>query len=138
MANEIYDLARVQLLTAALDWTAIDLQLIAWSGTPDFKPTDTKLADIKARGGVELGTSMAIVWKGVSADGSAQTDDVVIPSVPIGPAVTWFTLGRSGSPHDNGQPILFIDDAVNLPFTPNGLDMVVTPDWLLSRGWFKP
>ena len=37
-ANNIYDLARYQLLTAQLDWRAIPLVLTAWSGSPDFDP----------------------------------------------------------------------------------------------------
>jgi hypothetical protein len=32
---------------------------------------------------------------------------------------------------------LFIDDAEGLPFTPNGLDVLIEPDWLLERGWAK-
>lgn len=138
MANNIYDIARYQLMTAALNWPTINLQLVAWSGTPTFIAGDKLLSDIKARGNIELGYSMVIAAGTVATDGTGQTDDILIPSVPIGPTVTWFTMGRVGAPHDAGQLILYIDDAVNLPFVPNGLDLLVTPDWLQNRGWFKP
>lgn len=138
MVNNIYDFARYQLMTAALNWPTASLQLVAWAGTPNFIAVDKTISDIKGRGNTELGYSMVIAAGTVAADGSGQTNNVVIPSVPIGPSVTWFTMGRTGSPHDTGQLILYIDDAVNLPFVPNGLDLVVTPDWLQGRGWFKP
>ena len=31
-----------------------------------------------------------------------------------------------------------IDEAFELPFVPNGLDLVIQPDWLSARGWFRP
>jgi hypothetical protein len=58
---------------------------------------------------------------------------VLLPAVPVGPLVTWFTMTKAGT-----DLILYIDDAEGLPFTPNGLDVPVTPDWLSNRGWFRP
>ena len=40
--------------------------------------------------------------------------------------------------HNQSELVLFIDEAVELPFAPNGLDMVVTPDWSKNRGWWRP
>ena len=136
--NGIYDDARYKLLTANLNWLVADLLLVAWGGTPNFVKTDSTIASIKARGGTALGYSMEITEQAVSLNGTAQTNDVVIPEVPIGPAVTWFTMCVKQTPQDNSPLILFIDEATELPFEPNGLDMVVSPDWLQNRGWWLP
>jgi hypothetical protein len=138
MPNTIYDRARVQLLTAQLDWRTIPLVLTAWSGTPAFNPLHQIIADIVAASGVELGHSMEITEQSVSADGTAQTNEVVVPGVPVGSMVTWFTMAWLNATYAQSSLILFIDDAEGLPFDPNGLDMLVTPDWLENRGWWRP
>ena len=135
--NDVYDFARVQLLTAQLDWRSIPLVLTAWSGTPLFVPSHQVIADIAASI-AELGHSMAITEQSVSADGTAQTNEVLIPGVPVGPDVTWFTMAWLKPIYTQSSLILFIDDAEGLPFEPNGLDIVVTPDWLENRGWWRP
>jgi hypothetical protein len=136
--NAIYDTARFSLLTAQLNWMTVQVTLSAWAGTPDFDPTDETLADIKARGGVELAASLPVLGNTVSLDGTAQTGPIVIPTVPIGADVTWFTLARVNATHDLSPLLLFVDEATDLPFEPNGLDMLVMPDWALNRGWFRP
>lgn len=136
--NNIYDLARYQLLTADFDWDAIPLVLSAWTGTPTFVPTDETIADILGHGASEVGHSMEITEQSVIPNGTAQTNRVLIPAVPVGPMVTWFTMSWKKSTHNQSQPILFIDTAEGLPFDPNGLDIAVEPDWLQSRGWFRP
>jgi hypothetical protein len=130
--NQPYDVARRRFVTAALNWTALDLRLTAWGGVPQFVATDTTLANITGRGTPLLGTSLPVLVKTVTSDGTVQTDAVVIPDVPVGPDVTHFTLGEVSA-----ALILFIDQALDLPFTPNGLDIVVQPDWLEQRGWFR-
>jgi hypothetical protein len=138
MPNSIYDQARYQLLTAALDWRSVPLVMSAWSGTPLFEPTDQTIADILLHGFTELSYSMPITGQKVSTDGTAQTDPVVIPGVLIGPDVTWFTFARKNVTHELSELILFIDQAEGLPFEPNSLDIVVQPDWLQGRGWWRP
>lgn len=131
--NQPYNIARRRFVTAGFDWLNMDLRLTVWGGAPYFVPTDELVAAVVARGGTSLlGTSQPITVKTVTSDGTAQTNGVVVPNVPIGPNVTHFTLNES-----NGNLILFIDEAIELPFTPNGLDMVVQPDWLEQRGWFR-
>ena len=49
----------------------------------------------------------------------------------IGDPITFFTMS------DGLDLVLYIDEALDLPFIPNGLDMVVQPDWLDQRGWWK-
>lgn len=130
--NQPYNIARRRFVTAGFDWLTTDLRLTAWGGMPTFIPTETMVSDFTVRGALLLGVSQPITSKTVAADGTAQTNQVLIPNVPVGPDVTHFTLSEL-----TGQLILFIDQALNLPFTPNGLDIVVQPDWLEQRGWFR-
>jgi hypothetical protein len=137
--SNIYDWARAQLLTANLDWLDVDLVISAWSGTPTFVPTDSTIAHVKARGAVERGYSLPIATTSVSIDGTAKTDPVVIPGIVPGAPILWFTMSEVASPHDNSKLLLFIDQATPaLPFAPNGLDLVLTPDWSTGRGWWRP
>jgi len=135
MTNAIYDAARYRFAIAALDWRAANTLLVAWSGVPDFLPGDTTVAAIKGRGNVELGRSLAILAKTVAAAGNLQTGNVVIPAIAAGPTITWFTMCLEQVAPDNAIPLLFVDDAENLPFACNGIDVTVQPDWAESRGW---
>lgn len=138
MSNAIYDQARYQLLTAALDWRTVPLVMSAWGGTPLFDPADRTVADIITHGFAELGYSMTVTGQAVSTDGYAKSNPVLIPGVPVGQPVTWFTFAWQNATHVNSQLILFIDQADGIPFHANGLDMVVQPDWLAERGWWRP
>jgi len=130
--NQPYDLTRRRFVTAALNWPSLDLRLTALGGIPQFVAADTQISDITSRGTAVLGASLPIITKTVTADGTVQTDAVVIPEVPIGPDVTHFVLIEA-----SGTLILYIDEAYVLPFVPNGLDIVVQPDWIEQRGWFR-
>lgn len=131
--NQPYDIARYRFVTAGLNWLNLNLLLTAWSGAPKFVATDKLLSDITTRGQTTFrGTSQAITVTAVSTDGTAQTNGVVIPGITVGANVTHFTMGEAG-----GALILYIDDALGLPFSPNGLDIIIQPDWLQQRGWFR-
>jgi hypothetical protein len=135
----IYDRARYDLLTASLNWLTVSLKLTAWVGSPQFFPADMSIAAIKARGAVQAGESLPINSNTASIAGYAQTNPVLIPAVPVGPSVTWFTMSKVDlAVPDNSMPILHLDDVLGLPFVPNGLDMLVMPDWVYQRGWFRP
>ena len=81
---------------------------------------------------------MPVTGQAVAPDGTAQTNPVVIPDVGVGPTVTWFTFSRQERHARAVQLILYIDEAEGLPFEANALDIVVQPDWLLARGWWRP
>lgn len=138
MSNQPYDVARFRMLTANLDWPNLNLVLSLWSGTPAFVATHQLISHIKGAGGNELGVSLPVTLTSVPASGYAVTNNIVVPEVPIGPSVTWMTMSERVSPHDNSKLLLFIDEALDLPFVSNGLDIVITPDWLNQRGWFRP
>jgi len=127
--NQPYDIARYRFVTAAFNWLTMDLRLSAFGGAPMFVAANQLLSQITAP---LLGTSQPITVKTVTSDGTAQTNQVLIPNVPVGPDVTHFIMHEAA-----GQLLLFIDQALDLPFTPNGLDMVISPDWLEQRGWFR-
>ena len=135
--NTVYNYARYKLMTGSFDWTATDLMLTAWSGTPTFVAVDKTIANVVAHGLTERGSSLPITAKSVLADGTAQTNQVVIPAVTIGAPITFFTMSERKPTHAQSELILYIDEAIELPFIPNGLDMVVQPDWLSKRGWWK-
>lgn len=134
MSNQPYDIARYRMVTGAFNWLTANLNLTAWSGTPTFVATDQSNADLTARGSVGRGTSLTVTAKSVATNGTVQTNQVVIPSVAVGAPVTFFTMSDGTGV---GSLLLYIDDAIDLPFTPNGLDMVIQPDWLTQRGWFR-
>jgi hypothetical protein len=131
MVNSIYDTARQRFALALIDWSTAPLVLLAYSGEPVFHAEDATITDITDRGETLLiSTSQDIVTQNVSAQGYLQTDNVVFEAVPIGYPITHFIMTLSAV-----TPLLFIDEAYDLPFVPNGLDVVVTPDWLEQRGW---
>lgn len=136
MSNAVYDLARFQMHTAQFDWRVLSLVLCAMRGTPSFVAGDITLDAVIAHGAALSGASLDMTGLNVLATGVCQSDPAVIPAVPIGPDITHFVLVRKGSPIGNSQPVLFIDEAIELPVVPNTLDIVVQPDWALDRGWF--
>ena len=128
----IYDNARQKFATAALDWRAANYLLTAWKGTKDFVPTDANISMITSRGQAQqVGTSMAIVGKAVDAAGVMRTNPVVIQGIPTNQIVTFFVMALGT------EPLLFIDDVLGLPYTSNGLDLIVQPDWALAQGWCR-
>lgn len=138
MSNEVYDRIAKAMLGGQFDWTNTDMFLVAWTGPQNFVAADEKLSQITARGSVILGMSMPINSKAVTDTGMAQSDTIVIPNIPIGPPVTFFTMHEVYDVFDDSPPVFYVDDSLDLPYLPNGLDMYVQPDWLRSRGWFRP
>jgi hypothetical protein len=135
MTNAIYDIARYRFATAAIDWRAADLTLVAWGSPPDFDPADEDVAAITARGNAELSRSLAITSKTVDTPGDLQTNIVVIPAIAAGPTIRWFTMCLVGITPSQAVPLLFIDNAENLPFVCNGLDILVQPNWAENQSW---
>ena len=138
MANNLYDDSRYKMMSASFNWGAIDLMLVAWSGTPSYIATEKTVQAIVNRGYTVRSTSTTITSKTIAADGTGQTNQVVLPAVAIGPNITWFTMVKKLGTTNASELILFVDTAETFPFVANGLDLVVQPDWLTKRGWFKP
>lgn len=137
--NQLYDYARVKFLNALINWPTIDLVVSAWGGTAVFDATQTTIGDIVTAGYTELGTSLPIEGTSVGGTGTAQSDPVLIPDIAVGETITWFTLSEKKPTHSLSQLILFIDTTVEeLPFEGTGLDVILQPDWLTFRSWFRP
>jgi hypothetical protein len=131
MPNTIYNTARQRFGLGLIDWSTVPLVLLAYSGEPVFYEDDPTIATIDNRGETLLiAESQVVLEQSVSAEGYLQTGNVVFVEVPIGPPITHFIMSLNA-----GVPLLYIDQAYDLPFTPDGLDVVVTPDWLDERGW---
>lgn len=136
--NRIYDFARFKFATAALNWNTTPLFLMAYGGPVDFNAADDALSDITARGvATFIAKSQAVTGANVTPQGYMQTGVVIFEEVPAGPEVTQFVIISQPALEANAVPILHITDAYDLPFTPNGLDIPVTPDWTQQRGWFR-
>lgn len=134
--NSIYDVARQNFAKALLDWTSVPLALLAYSGGPEFHPEDRTVGEINAHGTtLFVKQSQDIITQTVDAQGYLQTDNVVFETVPVGPPITHFVMISQGTSLASSLPILYIDEADEMPFAPNGLDVVVTPDWFANRGW---
>lgn len=137
MANDLYNIARFMQVTAAFNWIAFDLSLVALRGAPAFVATDATLTQVLSHGATQAGASLAVVGKNVLSDGTCQTSPIVIPGITVGPDVTHFVMVKVAVIFGNSVPLEFIDDAAGLPFVPNGLDLTIQPDWLQQRGWFR-
>lgn len=136
--NQPYNIARYKSLTAALNWTALDLRMVLWGGTPDFDANDVQTANAVSRGATKLGYSLTILGKAVNAEGYAQTGPVVVPAIAPPAVITWATIVIHNPTENLSQCLLFLDEAIDFPFDANGLDIVIRPDWLASRGWWRP
>jgi len=138
--SDIYDRIRYSMLTGNFVWADVDMRLVAWSGDLDFDATDDKVSDIVARANaVPIGYSLPVTGLTVTVDGRAQTDPIVIPDVAFGQELTFFTfVDYDDGDEENSAMVLFIDDAFELPFATNGMDIVVQPDWIQERGWWRP
>lgn len=136
--NAIYNLTKYKMMTGAFDWRTLDLRVFVFTGDPDFNPTDTIVNDILARSGVLLGVSQAILNPAVLMDGTGKSSDALVPNVLTGEVITWMVLANHAPVENNSQLVAYIDEAENLPFMANGLDVLIKPDWLQNRGWVRP
>lgn len=136
MTNSIYDGARYRFATGQLDWRAANLRLLAMQGTPNFVAADATVQALITRAiSTVFATSQVIPNKSVSSDGYLISDSALFPTPAVSTPITSFIMVLYGVDVPTSIPLLFIDTALNLPFTPNGLDVVVQPDWMQHRAW---
>lgn len=133
--NDLYDGARVRMLSNQFDWATLDVRLVAARGPYTFLPENATLADAVADGAELVVTSIPFTGLMVRPGGYAASDTAVLPDVPASTdPVTFLLMTEAGS----DLLIAYIDDAEGLPFAPNGQDQNVQPDWIHLRGWFRP
>jgi hypothetical protein len=138
MSNSVYNITRREFVTATFDWLGEDICLVALSGTPAFVAGHEQLGDIITAGAVKRGVSNNALNKSIATDGGCRSDPLVIPSLSIGADITHAVLvKRHPTVENDSQLIMFIDDAWELPYVPNGLDIPFQPDWAQDRSWFR-
>jgi hypothetical protein len=138
MTNALFNVARHQMATGSFNWYELDVVLTAWSGPYVFDETHAVAGNIAAAGGIHIARSLPNVAMGVTPEGIVQTAKYLLPLVSIGPPIVFLTLASVGATPSTDALIAYYDDGEGLPYTPKGLDVIVQPDWLSQRGWFRP
>ena len=139
MSNFPYYRFRCEMLAGQVIWPTESLILVAWSGPLEFFPEDVTVGDITTRAhSVLRGVSLPITGAAIHSHGYAQSDPALIQGITIGATITYFTMARKMGTTASSQLLLYIDEAWDLPWTANGLDLPVQPDWLAMEGWFRP
>lgn len=131
--NSLYAKPREQFAKAQFDWVTKVVHLFAWRGLYVFDESHVTAADVANAGGESVMAGPPLIGQVVKPGGYCSSNPTVLPAVPVGLPVTFFTLLDGSS-----NLIAYIDEGIGLPFTPNGLDWLVQPDWLPLRGWFRP
>jgi hypothetical protein len=136
--NSLFDPYRERLLSGQSVWTAVTLALVAWRGPYSFLETNRTVQDVADGGGALVQVSMQLLHPQVITGGYARTDTALFPNVPAGEPVLFLTMIEVGATIPASLLVCYIDTADGLPFTPNGQDQPVQPDWIQHRGWLQP
>jgi hypothetical protein len=136
--SALFNRFRERLLAADVSWTGANIGCVAWSGKYWFDETDRYVSDIQTSNGTVVSVAEPNPTAVAGLGGYAITDPMLFKAVPIGPPVVFFTLVVPNALLGQSELIAYIDQGDGLPYTPNGLDMIVQPDWLSRRGWFRP
>ena len=134
--SDLYRGARERFLGAPnFDWVGMSARLQAWSGPYTFDEAHALNSSVAATATLRA-TSLALTNK-AKTYGYAISDPAVLAAVPVGAPITFFTLSEYTGDLLAMPLIAYINVGPSLPFTPNGLDWNVQPDWLAGRGWFR-
>lgn len=136
--SSLYNRFRERLLSADIAWTGAEIGCVAWTGKYWFDETDRYVSDIVASNGAIVSVAERNVTAIAGVGGYAITDPMLFKNVPIGFPVSFLTLTFPSDTIGLSELICYIDHGEGMPFTPNGLDWIVQPDWLSRRGWFRP
>lgn len=123
MANALYDAGREAFLAGDIDWLNDDIRLILID-TADYTKdlaTDDFLDDIAAA--ARVATSGSLAGKTTTA-GVADADDVTLSSVSGDVSEELVGYQHTGT-ESTSRLIFNIDNAVGLPITPDGGDIIV-------------
>lgn len=124
MANALYDPGREGFLDGSIDWDSDDIRIAALSAgyTPNLA-THKFVSDLGAN----------IVARSTAITGATATGGVANHAAKTIPAVSGAQITRLAYYKYNvadgaARLICLIDTATNLPMTPNGGDITITPD----------
>lgn len=138
MAANLYNAARVKLLTKVFDWRIPDKYLVLTGAGFVFTPYDTTLADV-----------LPVFWQAQPLVNPAVTPTGWAGSPPVmflnlnwtEPVFRALLTECTGDPLVPANHILIcdLDDVVQAPFTTDGFDKQVGFDTSTgAEGWFAP
>ena len=136
--NRLYSRNRKKFLDGTFDWPVRSFIMSACRGAYTFDEDHQIDSEIIAAGGVIVTDGLPLTGMTAMAGGYAMSNLTLIPAVPAGAPITFLILFDVTDLATTGKvPLVYIDEAMGLPFTPNGLDQNIQPDWLSHRGWFR-
>jgi hypothetical protein len=136
--NNLYLNARYRMVTGDFDWRTLDVLLAAWSGPYMFDEGHRTNNDVVLAGGIPIAYAEPNASNTIHAQTAiVQTNPILFRQVPIGPPLVFLTQAIRGINELSSELIAYYDTGEGLPYAPNGLDVLVHPDWLNQRGWFR-
>jgi hypothetical protein len=128
MANALYDFGRQGFLEGTIDWDTDTIKAVLVRSYTVNLATHDNLDDITgAGGGTIVSTSPAFSTKSVTA-GVADAADITFSTVTAGASCPYIIIYKDTGTASTSRLIAYIDQATNLPVTPNGGDIVVAWD----------
>lgn len=131
MANALYDNAREGFLDGSIDWINTD-QHVVLVDLNDYShsiTSDSTLADIPS--GARVATAGPLTGKSAT-DGEANAGDITFASAS-GDESEAVVIYQDGASDSDRRLVAFIDNATNLPVTPNGGDITVVWNTYIFR-----
>jgi hypothetical protein len=123
MANILYDFARNQFLSGQLSWLAQPFGVVLintnfYTVQPSIHRT---LSDVPANARIAVSPNLT---SNSASGGVARAADLVITNV-TGPVIEALVIFHNTGTDSTSELIAYIDTAMNLPWTPQGLNVVV-------------
>ncbi len=132
--NQLFAIPRQRLLKALWNWETVAVRLLAFNTAYTFNEDHTTVSQI----GAPLAQSELLTGKVATVKGYARSNAAYFTSIGVAAPVTFFVLAEDiGGASSTWKPMAYIDEAEGLPFTPNGAEKTVVPDWITNQGWFR-
>jgi hypothetical protein len=137
--NRLYSRNRIKFLNTQFDWANRQMIMTCCRGPYTFDEEHITSDELVANGAELVASSLPMTGQTAMPGGYAMSDLIVVPAVPANTLpVTFLVLFDVTEAGTVGNvPLVYIDEAMGLPFVPNGLDQQIQPDWLNHRGWFR-
>lgn len=114
------------LLEAQLNWLSDPIYgILLDTAYYTFSPNHASLADVDTNAFIQ---SSGVLQGRTSLDGAADAEDLSFSPILGGPIIRALILVRDGGTALNSKLIAYIDQAVNLPYTPDGRNIIVLWD----------
>ena len=124
--NALYPSAKQLLLEAKLNWLSDPIYgILLDTNFYTFSPNHASLADIDDQAFVK---SSAYLTGRTTTNGVADANDLSFDPITGGPIVQAVILVKDGGTAIETKLIAYIDTAANLPYTPDGKNIVVVWD----------